>query len=98
MKTITKQKTIMITPHGGLTITLEAKEVTWFRFLQVSRSTNSLKGGWNSKSYWRDVLTLLGRKDAKFIENWTKNSLATKDRDRRKEEFKFDRPLSEERR
>jgi hypothetical protein len=96
MKSIQKQRTIMITPDGGLTVTLEREDVTWFRFLQLSRSTNSLNGGWNSKSYWRDVLNLLGY-EAKFIEDWTKNSLATRIPDPRKAKFMFHRDLSKER-
>ena len=35
----------MITDAGGLTIKLKPTEVTWFRFLQASRTTNSLEGG-----------------------------------------------------
>jgi hypothetical protein len=31
---------------------LSTNEVTWFSFLQMSRSTNSEKQGWNSKTHW----------------------------------------------
>jgi len=54
--------TSLITDGGGLEITLTPNEVTWFLFLQASRTTNSLKGGWNSKTHWLQVLNLLGSK------------------------------------
>ena len=92
-----KLESIMITPEGGLTITVEPKEVTWFHFLQASRTTTWINGGWNSKSYWQEGLNLLGSKDASFLVDWTKNSLAAKDPNPRKKVFMFDRELSKER-
>src|SRR5712691_3754991 len=94
----TKQETRMITDDGGLKITIGPKEVTWFRFLQISRTTNSLNGGWNSKSHWRKGLKSLGCKHADFLKDWTTNSLAPQEAPApRGDNFMFDRDRSRER-
>jgi hypothetical protein len=67
----------VITNDGGLSIALNCKDVTWFRFLQASRATNSIKGGWNSRTYWRKRGLEVLVKGA-FLETWTKNSLETR--------------------
>lgn len=88
----------MITADGGLTITIRPEEVTWFRFLQASRTTNSIGGGWNSKSNWKEGLRSLGCEAAKFISDWTRKSLATKKPPiPRESKFMFDRDLLKER-
>ena len=74
------------------------EDVTWFRFLQASRITNSIEGGWNSKSYWEEVLKSLGYKGGAFLEMWTKNSLMPKTPPLpRGKEFMFSRIASPER-
>jgi hypothetical protein len=89
-----KDKMTIITNSGGLEITLNLNEVTWFRFLQASRATNSLRGGWNSRTHWLQVLNLLGGKDANYLEDWTQNSLDAKDPAPRQNRFLFNRDLS----
>ena len=59
------------------TLRIPSNKVTWFTFLQVSRSTNSKKRGWKSKSHWStkglDRLTKNGTA-AEFLTTWTENS------------------------
>ena len=95
MKDEKRTKATMVTSNGGLKITLKPDEVTWFRFLQASRTTNSLAGGWNYNKYWQDALTELAK--APFLGMWTKNSLNSQTPAPRKETFMFDRELSEKR-
>jgi len=95
MKTTRKQGMKMITADGGLKVTVGSEDVTWFRFLQASRTTNSLEGGWNSKSHWGEMLNSLGCKDGGFLEQWTENSLANGQTPApREEQFMFQRDLS----
>jgi hypothetical protein len=65
-----------ITAEGGLEVLLRPNAVTWFDFLAFSRITNSLQGGWNSKTHWwtRGV-PALSDKTSSFLNFWTKNSL-----------------------
>lgn len=58
---------------------LSNNEVTWFSFLQLSRSTNSEQKGWNSKSHWsKRGLDQLVSASGGFVAAWTKNSLDSK--------------------
>ena len=85
-----------ITADGGLKVLLTPSDVTWFNFLEFSRATNSLRGGWNSKTHWgkRGVLTLSGD----FLKQWTENSLRKHSLPRpRTDLFMLDRSASEDR-
>ena len=90
-----------ITADGGLNVCLDATEVSWFDFLWYSRRKTSDKGGWNSKSYWRErgVSRITGNASV-FLKDWTINSLLQDGaflpipRDAK---FMFDRSLSERR-
>src|SRR5208283_4980138 len=93
-----KQEPRMITDDGGLEFTIKPKEVTWFRFLQASRTTNSLGGGWNSKLHWQKGLKSLGCEDSNFLKDWTEHSFATPNAPSpRESDFKCDRDLLKER-
>ncbi len=89
----------MITDAGGLTVRLKPTEVTWFRFLQASRATNSLEEGWNSRTHWGNKgLFFLSSRGAPFLQQWTANSLKkTANPGPRTDKFMFDRQLSKER-
>ena len=72
---------------------LRRDEVTWFSFLQLSRSTNSEKQGWNTKTYWveRGLNRLVPETGAeKFVAAWTIHSLQDPARPLgREKNFKF---------
>jgi hypothetical protein len=79
------------------TLTIGSNAVTWFTFLQISRSTNSEQKGWNSKSHWRekglDRLTKNGEANG-FLATWTTNSRHPKALpEPRKHTFQFDERL-----
>ena len=83
----------MISKDGDISINIKCKEVTWFNFLQYSRDTNSVFGGWNSKSYWiKSGLEILSGAD--FIRVWTNNSLSNDIPEPRKKDFMFNRKFS----
>jgi len=82
----------MISNDGDISIIIKCKEVTLFNFLQYSRVTNSVFGGWNSKSYWFDRgLKILSGND--FIQEWTNNSINNYPEPRRNN-FMFNRETS----
>jgi hypothetical protein len=66
-----------INSTGALSVQIPVDEVNWFDFLWFSRGSNSLHGGWNSKSHWRarglDVLA--DPSAAEFLSKWTAQSL-----------------------
>lgn len=84
----------IVTENGGLAVEIPAREITWFEFLQFSRATNSLFGGWNSQSHWeeRGLLRLAANKGA-FLQKWTHNSLQG-DPQPRQGFFRLDRSIS----
>ncbi len=87
----------MITTEGDLKLLIKSTNVTWFNFLQYSRITNSLNGGWNFKSYWEDR-GIKFINDHDFIRKWTKQSLEESISPKpRNNSFKFERGLSEDR-
>src|SRR5437016_10081305 len=87
------KKTKMIDEKGNLDVTVKCEDVTWFSFLDFSRFTNHLNGGWNSNEYWRD--RGLNSLKMGFIQKWTARSLSLRENltpRPRRQDFRFDRP------
>lgn len=70
-----------------------SNEVTWFSFLDYTRSSNSHHGGWNSKSYWieRGLKRLAHLNETAigqgFLTDWTSASLAAEKPQPREDNF-----------
>ena len=98
LETIQHMKQTFFESDGSLQVTIPHDDVTWIDFLTNSRRLNSLEGGWDFQTTWKDrgLDQLL---NAKFLGQWTDTSLHdSKTHPRpRPADFKLGRVFTDER-
>jgi hypothetical protein len=85
---------------GSLLLRIKRDRATWFSVLAASRVPNSLQGGWNFQSLWKQhgLVRMKELSCRGAVEEWTRNSLKSgEDPPVRRANFRFNPEMSETR-